>query len=46
MLITNNSTEEMIIWLRDKGRSTGNTFYQEVANRLNELEKLRKENDT
>ena len=36
----------MIIWLHDKGRATGNTFYREVADRLNELEKLRKENDT
>jgi len=30
---------EMIIWLHDKGRETGNTFYREVADRFSELVK-------
>ena len=34
------SDEEMVIWLHDKGRTTGNTFYREVADRFSELSKI------
>ena len=31
---------EMVIWLHDRARITGNTFYREVADRFNELAKI------
>ena len=31
---------EMVIWLHDKARTTGNTFYREVADRFSELAKI------
>jgi len=31
---------EMVIWLHDQGRITGNTFYREVADRFAELVKI------
>jgi len=34
------SDEEMVIWLHDKGRTTGNTFYRKVADRFSELSKI------
>ena len=30
---------EMVIWLHDQARKTGNTFFREVADRFNELSK-------
>jgi hypothetical protein len=30
---------EMVIWLHDQARRTGNTFFREVADRFNELSK-------
>jgi hypothetical protein len=46
MLIRNDTTEEMIEWLQQKGVHYQNTFFDVVAQRLAELEKLRKVNDT
>ena len=43
MKMNNNiptTDDEMIIWLHDKGRETGNTFYREVADRFSELSKI------
>ena len=37
------SDEEMVIWLHDQARRTGNTFFREVADRFNELAKQAKE---
>jgi len=31
---------EMVIWLHDRARITGNNFYREVADRFNELAKI------
>lgn len=31
---------EMVIWLHDRARITGNNFYREVADRFNELSKI------
>jgi len=31
---------EMVIWLRDQERRTGNTFFLEVADRFSELAKI------
>jgi hypothetical protein len=30
---------EIVIWLHDRARITGNTFYREVADRFSELAK-------
>ena len=31
---------EMVTWLHDRARITGNTFYREVADRFNDLAKI------
>ena len=31
---------EMVTWLHDQARRTGNTFFREVADRFNELAKI------
>lgn len=50
MLISKDSTEHMVYWLQSKGSETGNRFYDQVADRLRQLElleeKLRTQNDT
>jgi hypothetical protein len=37
--------DEMVIWLHDRARITGNTFYREVADRFKELAKYKKESE-
>lgn len=31
---------EMVVWLHDQARRTGNTFFREVADRFSELSKI------
>jgi len=36
----NEKDNQMVMWLHDKARATGNSYFREVADRLNELAKI------